>query len=254
MTYPELESAIEQLRNLHQLAAGLSDKELAAPSRCTGWRVAELLGHLEAMALALVSESAQEADGEAEIDRYDVYFRGMPHTANDVIRDHYVEYAAGKRLPLVRQSFIYCVEGVIRDLPKVPGDRIVVRMSHRKGPLPRMTHRELVASRHMEFGCHGLDIANAVGRPEVMEPGSAAVITDTLDRMFGQPMPDELEWDATHYILCATGRRPLTPSEREILGNLAELFPACAVFGEGREIPSGVADGALSPFDLPRRT
>jgi uncharacterized protein (TIGR03083 family) len=239
MSYPELESALEQLRDLQELATVLSDEELAAPSRCTGWRVAELLGHVEAMALALVSESAEEVDGEAEVDRYDIYYRGMAHTANDVIRDHYIEYSAGKRLPLIRQSFIYCVDGVIRDLPKVPGDRIVVRQSHKKGPMPRMTHRELVASRHMEFGCHGLDIANAVGRPEVVQPRPAAVITETLDRMFGQPMPDELEWDATHYILCATGRRELTPGECEILGPLAELFPACAVFGEGRQTPIG---------------
>jgi uncharacterized protein (TIGR03083 family) len=239
MSYPELESAIEQLRDLLELAIGLSDEELEAPSRCTGWRVAELLGHVEAQALALVSESAAEVDGEAEIDRHDVYYRGMPHTSNDVIRDHYIEYAAGKRLPLIRQSFIYGVEGVIRDLPKVPGDRIIVRQSHRKGALPRMTHRELVASRHFEFGCHGLDIANAVGRPEVVKPKPAAVITETLDRMFGQPMPDELGWDATHYILCATGRRELTPGERESLGPLADLFPACAVFGEGRQTPIG---------------
>jgi uncharacterized protein (TIGR03083 family) len=239
MSYPEQESAIEQLRELRELAAGLSNEELETPSRCSGWRVAELLGHVEAMALALVSESAEEVDGEAEIDRYDVYHRGMAQSSNDVIREHYIEYAAGKRLPLIRQSFIYSVDGVIRDLPKVPGDRIVVRQTHKRGPLPRMTHRELVASRHVEFGCHGLDIASAVGRPEVVRPKPAAVITETLDRMFGQPMPGELGWDATHYILCATGRRPLTPGERVILGPLAELFPACAVFGEGRPTPIG---------------
>jgi hypothetical protein len=74
-----------------------------------------------------------------------------------------------------------------------------------------------------------------------VKPTPAAVITETLDRMFGQPMPDELGWDATHYILCATGRRQLTPDEGEILGNLADLFPACAVFGQGRETSIGAS-------------
>jgi uncharacterized protein (TIGR03083 family) len=239
MSYPELESAIEQLRDLQELAIGLSDEELAVPSRCAGWRVAELLGHVEAQALALVSESAEEVDGEAEIDRYDVYARGVRPHANDVIREHYIEYTAGKRLPLIRQSFIYCVDGVVRDLPKVPSDRIIVRQSHKSGAMPRMTHHELVASRHMEFGCHGLDLANALGRPEVVKPKPAAVMTETLDRMFGQPMPDELGWDATDYILCATGRRPLTPDESEILGPLAEQFPWCAVWGQVRETSIG---------------
>jgi uncharacterized protein (TIGR03083 family) len=245
MGYPEMKTAIDLLSGLQEQASALSNEELEAPSRCTGWRVAELLGHMEAQALSLVSESAEEITGAPpEIDRYDLYYRGMPHTPNDVVREHYITYAAGKRLPLIRQSFIYCLDGIIRDLPKVPGDRVTQRYTHPGNtPLLRSKHRELVASRHFEFICHGMDIAHAVGRPEVVTPEAAAVVIDQLDRMFGQSMPEALGWDDKHYILCATGRVPLTPNELEILGPLADIFPACTLWGGTRSTLVGIRAG-----------
>ncbi len=40
-------STIAQRRRLVGIATGLSDDELAAPSRCDGWSVADVLAHLD---------------------------------------------------------------------------------------------------------------------------------------------------------------------------------------------------------------
>jgi hypothetical protein len=62
--------------------------------------------------------------------------------------------------------------------------------------------------RNVEFGVHTMDIADAVGRAEQVQPAAAAVITGILDGLLGEPLPDSLQWDATTYILTGTGRRP----------------------------------------------
>jgi hypothetical protein len=83
----------------------------------------------------------------------------------------------------------------------------------------------LVASRHVEFGIHTMDIAEAVGRPEVIRPEPAAIIIGILDDLLGETVPESLGWDSTRYILTGTGRRELEPGELEILGPLARRFP-----------------------------
>jgi hypothetical protein len=88
-----------------------------------------------------------------------------------------------------------------------------------------MTFGEFVASRNLEFGVHTMDVAAAVRRPEHVRPATAAVITGILDGLLGQALPDELGWDATTYILTGTGRRDLTPDERDKLSVLAAKFP-----------------------------
>jgi hypothetical protein len=64
-----------------------------------------------------------------------------------------------------------------------------------------------------------------VGRPQRVEPGAAAIITDILDGLLGSSLPNSLEWDTTTYILTGTGRRSLTPDDRFKLGELADRFP-----------------------------
>jgi hypothetical protein len=197
------------------------------------------VAHCEGIVVSLVSENAQPVDGAPEMDRSDVYRRDpdRPYPSREVlredeadktiaerVRDNAVTYAAVRSPEQLRTSFQFAVDGALPALSRIPGDR-VVRRGGRLVNLPRMTFCELVASRHIEFGVHTMDIAAAVGRPEAIRPESAAIITGILDAMLGQTVPGALGWDSTRYILTGSGRRELEPSEREILGPLASRFP-----------------------------
>jgi uncharacterized protein (TIGR03083 family) len=236
MAYYEVQALMDQLQDLRALVSDLSDEEFDLPTRCPGWTVAELIAHLEAILLSLVSENTKPMEGKPEIDRYDVYRRNTdekyPYTEEmsspeatttvaEMVRDRSKVYAAGRRPGQVRAAFQFVVDGAISALPRTPEDRVVRRPPR----YPRMTYRELVASRQVEFGIHTLDIAHATGRPEILQPAAAAIITDTLDVMLGEKPPAALGWDATHYILVGSGRQELAPAERQALGALADRFP-----------------------------
>ena len=82
-----------------------------------------------------------------------------------------------------------------------------------------------MASRNLEFGVHTMDIAHAVGRPQRTHPDATPIITGILDGLLGSPVPAQLGWDGTTYILTGTGRRHLEAHERTTLGPQANRFP-----------------------------
>lgn len=91
-----------------------------------------------------------------------------------------------------------------------------------------MTFGEFVASRNLEFGVHAMDIAHAIGRPELLDPAAGSIIVGILDGLLGSPIPESLEWSTETYVLAGTGRHPLTSEERAKLGELASSFPLLA--------------------------
>jgi uncharacterized protein (TIGR03083 family) len=229
MTYLEMDAMIEQIADLRALVSDLSDEKFDLPTRCPGWRVADVLGHCEGILVALVSESAAEREGAPEIDRVDVYRRDPDYraktdqqlAADRRVYDNAVEYASGRRPAQLRTSFEFIADGVIAAMPGIPGDRVVYRPPN----YPRMTYQELVASRLVEIGIHASDVAQAVGRPEDLSPAAAEIVVSIFDEILGKPLPEALGWDNTRYILCATKRAEITPDEREVLGPLAERIP-----------------------------
>jgi hypothetical protein len=245
----EVIALAEQLGDLRDLVDGLTDEDFSRPSRCPDWSVAELVAHCEGMLVSLVGENAQPVDGTPEIDRFAVFGHspaesypfpaevtymvegGIRHqdsaggkavrTRSQVVRDRVIKQASGRRPGQLRTSMHFTIDGAVRVLPQIPGDRVVRRPPR----YPRMTFCELVAARHVEFACHTMDIAQAVGRPESVRPAAATIVIGILDDLLGQTVPESLGWDSTRYILSCTGRRQLTPTERDILGPLALRFP-----------------------------
>jgi uncharacterized protein (TIGR03083 family) len=225
----DMEALAAQLGDLIALVRELSDQDYSRPTRCPGWSVAELVAHCEGMLHRLVGENAQAVDGEAEIDRVG-YYRYDPDgpregddpakTFSEVIRDRVIDEVHGRSGDQLRSSLEGAVDGALRGVRAIPAERVIKRSGH-----PRMTFGEFVASRNVEFGVHTMDLAHAVGHPQQVQPVVAAVITDILDGLLGEPLPDSLGWDATTYILTGTGRRHLSADERDSLGALATKFP-----------------------------
>lgn len=229
MESPELVALEAQLHELVVLVNSLSEQDFDRPTRCPGWSVAELVAHCEGMLHRLVGANAEPVEAEPEIDRVG-YYRYDPDgpregedpdkTFSEVIRDRVIDEVGGRDAGELRASLEAAASNALDGIRELPASRVIKRSGH-----PPMRFREFVASRNLEFGVHVMDIAHAVGRPERTAPEATTVITDILDGLLGSPVPASLQWDATTYILSGTGRRPIDPSERVALGELAERFP-----------------------------
>ena len=226
---PEVDALAAQFAELVSLVGDLSAEDWRRPTRCPGWTVAELVAHCEGMLIRLVGANAEQVGGTPEIDRVG-YYRYDPEgpregedpdkTFSEIIRDRVIDEVGGRTGDELRASLEGAVAGAVEGVRRLPDDRVIKRSGH-----PRMTFGEFVASRNLEFGVHTMDIAQAVGRAERVDPDSARVITGILDGLLGEPAPAGLDWDSTTYILTGTGRRSLTNRERSLLGALAERFP-----------------------------
>ena len=229
MQGPEVNALASQLRDLNSLVARLSEDDFTRSSRCPGWTVAELVAHCEGMLVRLAGENAQPVDGSAEIERIG-YYRYDPDgpregeepdkTFSEIIQERVIEEVAGRTPSQLKASLEGALAGALQGISTIPADRVIKRSGH-----PRMTFGEFVASRNLEFGVHAMDIANAVGAPEQVNPAAAAIIMGILDGLLGEQVPSDLSWDTTTYILTGTGRRDLSHEERQKLGHLAERFP-----------------------------
>jgi len=229
VTGTEIDALAAQLGDLLALVGELADDDFRRPTRCPGWSVAELVAHCEGMLRRLVGENAQPVAGEAEIDRVG-YYRYDPDgpregedadkTFSEIIRDRVIDEVGGRSGEQLRASLEDAVSGALHGLGQIPAERVIKRSGH-----PRMTFGEFVTSRNLEFGVHTMDIANALGRPERVQPAAARIITGILDGLLGEPLPDSLRWNATTYILTGTGRRELGTDEHAKLGALAAKFP-----------------------------
>ena len=218
-----------QVLDLTTLVDGLLDDDFARVTRCPGWTVAELVAHCEGMLIRLVGENARPVEGAAEIDRVG-YYRYDPDgpregedpvkTFSEVIQERVIEEVAGRTPSQLKASLAGAVDGALDGVRSIPADRVIKRSGH-----PKMAFGEFIASRNLEFGVHTMDIADAVGAPERVEPDAAEIITGILEALLGESPPPELGWDATTFILIGTGRRELTAQESAILGSVAVRFP-----------------------------
>ncbi len=225
----EADALAAQLGDLVALVDAVPDEDFSRPTRCPGWSVAELVAHCEGILLRLVGENAKEVDGEAEIDRFG-YYRYDPEgpregdssgkSFSEVVRDRVIGEVGGRSGAGLRVALATAVDGAVQGIREIRAERVIERSGH-----PRITYGEFVASRDLEFGVHTMDIADAVGRPQRVHPAAAPIITGILDGLLGSPVPAQLGWDDTTYILTGTGRRQLTQEEHATLGPLASRFP-----------------------------
>ena len=225
----EIDALEAQCKELSALLGELTDEEWDRPTRCPGWTVKELAAHCEGMLQRLVGANAEEVEGSAEIDRVGYYGydpdgpregEDPSKTFSEHIRDRVIDEAGGRSGQQLRDGVDEAIDGMLRGVHEIPADRVIKRSGHR-----RMAFNEFVATRVLEFGVHTMDIGHATLRGERVHPDAVPIITEILDGRVGAGLPKGLGWDARTFVLTGTGRRPLGPNERFVLGPLAEKFP-----------------------------
>ncbi|MEV4348499.1 maleylpyruvate isomerase N-terminal domain-containing protein [Actinoplanes sp. NPDC049596] len=197
---------------LTRAAAGFSEREWSAPTRCAPWTALELLGHVRVAVGRLPSMLAAPAPAPVSSDSlvsaagyYRPDERFAPATNADRVdlgRAQAAEFATAAGLVEDFGATCRRVEQLCR---AEPAGRVVVT---RHGD--PMLLEDFLVTRVIELAVHGLDLADAVGRQSWLTTPAAEVVTRLLT---GAPEPPGLGWDHATFLRKATGRAPLTADE-----------------------------------------
>lgn len=202
------------------VVAGLSEKELALPTRCPPWSVKGLLAHMWGDMYMLRAGLAEPPPAEADTTAV-TYWRSYDpiESAPDIsgraqkIADGFATGSALARS--FERNWRAGTEAARRERP----DRVIATW----GPALRLD--EFLATRVLEITVHGLDLAEALGREPWITPQGASVTRGILVGLLEREPPRDLGWDDIVFIETGTGRRRLTDAERLILGESSARFP-----------------------------
>ncbi|MEV4348029.1 maleylpyruvate isomerase N-terminal domain-containing protein [Actinoplanes sp. NPDC049596] len=199
-----------QLDLLLAVATGLTDRDLLAPSRCTGWTVSEALVHvhmgLQEMLLGCVSSTDAPPDTDAAS-----YWRDFSPSETDFAGVQFVRrLAAAYHRP----------SGLLPHLtPTTEGVRAAVRTL--TPPAVRfqghvLPYADFLATWAVELAVHHLDITSAPAHPPALHLGRR-----TIEALAGTPLPPT--WSDETVVLLGTGRESPTPAQRPAAAALPVL-------------------------------
>ena len=182
-------------------AEGLSDSQLMAASRCTGWTVGDVVVHvhlgLQEMLLGLVSSTGEEADTDAA-----GYWQATP-PANDDDADH----LAGMRFVRLLGTAYRRPSGAVRHMrPTLAGVRAATARLE-PGAVRFQGHvlssGDFLATWAVELAVHHLDIGRELELPPPA-PAALRLARLTVESLAGTTAPQAWTDDTT--VLLGAGR------------------------------------------------
>ncbi|MEW2475465.1 maleylpyruvate isomerase N-terminal domain-containing protein [Micromonospora gifhornensis] len=237
----------EECLRLGEVLATLDPKDLARPTGCVPWTVAELLAHVRTGAGRLIDMLAAPAPHGALVDAAGYFGAAKFTTEVDAARIESARAEAARieaarieaaRIEAARvgdgrvegggerfgsegtrrgvglgEGFDRAWRAALAAVEANPPDR-VVRTRHGDA----MTVTEFLRTRVVEVGVHGLDLAAALDRPPWLTTAASRVIADLLTA--GRFLPAELGWDRLTLIAKVTGRMPCSPAEQAALARV----------------------------------
>ncbi len=206
-----------------EVVLALDEEDFALPTRCPPWDVKALLGHLyrdvdRILAYRDQPAGAPDATGAS-------YFGGFDPVAN--APDGVGAGPAGRRRlrhggrarPGVRPALAGGGRGRPRDGAR-PADRA------RSGP--RSASTSTCGPGCSRWASTGWTSRTPSAGSRGSRPGRADVVRAILIELLGGDPPAALGWDDVTFFDTATGRRALTDTERDALGERADRFPLLA--------------------------
>ncbi|WP_433528862.1 maleylpyruvate isomerase N-terminal domain-containing protein [Micromonospora sp. CA-263727] len=189
----------------------LDDADLARPTDCPPWNVAQLLAHVHTGVGRLADMLADEAPAQPHVNAAE-YF-GVAKFTPQVDADRIASAQASGAPDSASRVAVEFDRAWRATLAAVDADSPgrVVRTRHGDA----MAVTEFLRTRVLEVGVHGLDLAAALDRPAWLTPAAGRVIADLLTG--GREVPVELGWDRLTLIAKATGRSPRSAAEQALL-------------------------------------
>ncbi|WFE58770.1 maleylpyruvate isomerase N-terminal domain-containing protein [Micromonospora sp. WMMD712] len=234
------EALAQAYAGLTDVVAPLDDAGLRRPTRCRGWRVADLLFHVLCDAQRALVALASPADGPA--DRDDVsYWRGFAAppdatgtgTGRRAARDdgdsgdssdRHAGWVRRSVAAFERPSGVFRVwadtaPAAVRAAAAADPDGFVTTQGH------VLRVPDLLATLTTEAVVHHLDLI--VDLPDAPPPAAlpARVAVASLCGLLSDDAVRPAGWDDRDFLLRATGRVPLTDRDRWELGEAAGWFP-----------------------------
>ncbi|MFC6568808.1 maleylpyruvate isomerase N-terminal domain-containing protein [Actinoplanes utahensis] len=196
---------------LSRAAAGLSEEEWRLPTRCEPWTVRELLGHVRVVIAWLPGMLTAAEPAKAEVSAVDYYrpddrFDVPTNTARiGVAQDYAAGLGSGAALV---EDFTATWQLVDRQCRAEREDR-VVRTRHGDA----MLLSQFLLTRVVEIAVHGLDIADALGRPPWLTRQAGDVVMELQLGPDWRSAMRELGWDRLTFLRKATGRQRLESAD-----------------------------------------
>jgi uncharacterized protein (TIGR03083 family) len=217
-----LEALTAECRALARVVGGLTEAELVRPTNCPPWNLRELVVHIaDSIAVGQGFPSDVTHDGPREAADY--YRR--PERDTPQYRTGNVEHAREHaRVVLATTSVAGWLEQVTDRTLTTLGGENPNRVVSIDGVGP-MKLGDWTLTRVMSVAAHGIDVALTLGRAPWTTPAALDATCPVLLSLLGAPLPPALDWDQLALLLAGTGRRPLTVTERDQLGPLANQFP-----------------------------
>jgi uncharacterized protein (TIGR03083 family) len=191
-----------ECEHLEPVLAALDGGELARPSNCPPWTVADLISHLVMGAARPISMLAAAQPPDADMDAV-AYFRPAIFTPEA----NTARVAAAQQAQAGPQEFPEAWRRTYAEAAEQDESRRVVT---RHGD--HMLLIEFMATRVVELALHGLDLALSLDRTPWTAP-SAAALTERILITSGADRAADLGWDSPTLLAKASGRTPLTPQE-----------------------------------------
>ncbi|NYI07032.1 maleylpyruvate isomerase N-terminal domain-containing protein [Allostreptomyces psammosilenae] len=216
--HPALTAFTTEAEALAAALSGLPEERFDAPTRCVPWTLRDLLGHVH-MTIGRVPgmlAAPAPADGDGALVTAAGYYRPderFSAATNAVRVDGARELAAGfgSGRELVRELAAGCAR-VAAAVAAEPADR---RVRTRHGD--PMTLDDFMTTRVVELAVHGLDAAEALGRPAWLTDRAAEVVLGLLFAGGQRAALAATGWDPVTCLAKATGRAGLNDTEREIV-------------------------------------
>ena len=200
-----------------QVLAGLSAPDWDRPTRCDPWRVRDVVGHVITV-LARVPAMVAAPPPERADTTATSYYRADQRFSEEANADRVLtarRRAAAGEVGALADDLAATARTVIAAGRQAPEGRIV-RTRHGDAILLE----DFLTTRVVELAVHGLDVADALGRP----PWLTATAAQCLQRLlFGpgwQTAVATLGWPPETLLRRTTGRGPVTVDESAALAEL----------------------------------
>lgn len=209
----------ESYEALMAVVEPLEDEESWVPTACTGWAARDLVFHCLGDAQRALVALHTPASGPADRDAVTYWRDWAPDPVGAANGRRWSRVGASMFLCFrqLRALYLETAAAAVRAAVATDPELRVATQGH------VLTAADLMTTLAVEASIHHLDLVpHLPDAPGPSATGLAAVRT-TLDGLLGRPVP--LDWTDEHYARAATGRAPLTETERRSLGPDADRLP-----------------------------
>lgn len=197
----------------------LGEDDSWLPTDCTGGAVRDLVFHLLAdvqrALVALHTPAGDPSDRDAV-----TYWRDWaPDTDGAAQERRWNRVCAGviPEFDQLKDLYLETAAAAVTAAPEAEPRSRVRTQGH------VLTVADLLTTLGVEATVQHLDPTVALPTAPGPSPAGLTAVRATLDGLLGRPVP--LDWSDEHYARAATGRTPLTESERHALGPDADRVP-----------------------------